>query len=253
MEQVDIGIMLPGAELFNDQNVNPTWKGHVKTHEQIVVAFIKQLPPQKLYIECVCAVLGRYLGLPIPKPLVVKLTNDSFSDIPEGSYALAFGSEDASYPSFRRHAQSEEAMLKLAEFAKTLDVGLFDEWIANWDRNIGNILYDGGNEFSFIDHENAISEEIDFKEEAHANQIVDAIYSLKSEFEKYKINRQVQTSLLPQYQELPFSILSEKTYAGSYLSDEKVLRVINFLESRASLLHELFSKRLKQQQQEMAI
>lgn len=253
MEQVDVGIMLPGAQLFNDQNVNPTWKGHVKTHDNIVVAFVKQLPPQKLYIECVCAILGRYLGLPILKPLVVKLTNDSFSNIPEGNYELAFGSEDANYPSFRRHAHSEEAMLKLKEFAKTLDVALFDEWIANWDRNIGNILYDGGNEFSFIDHENAIGEEIEFKEGAHSNQIVDVIYSVKSEFEKYKVNRQVQTSLIPQYQELPFSILSEKTYAGSYLRDDEVLRVIDFLENRASLLHDLFSKRLKLQQQEMAI
>ncbi len=253
MEQVDIGIMLPGAQIFNDQNVNPTWKGHVKTHNQVVVAFIKQITPQKLYIECVCAILGRSLGLPIPKPLIVKLTADSFPQIPEGQYQLAFGSEDANYPSFRRHAQNEEAIIKLEKFSKTLDIGLFDEWIANWDRNVGNILYDGGNEFSFIDHENAVDPNLKFDESAHSNQIVDVIFSVKSEFDKYKLNREVKTALLPQYNEVPFSIISEKTYAGSYLTDNEVLTVINFLEHRANLLDGLFSKRLKLQQQEMAV
>lgn len=253
MEQVDIGIMLPGAQIFNDQNVNPTWKGHVKTHDQVVAAFVKQITPQKLYIECVCAILGRSLGLPIPKPLIVKLTADSFPNIPVGQYQLAFGSEDTNYPSFRRHAKNQEALLKLEQFSKTIDIGLFDEWIANWDRNIGNILYDGGNEFSFIDHENAIDSNLKFDESAHSNQIVDAIYSVKSEFDKYKLNREVKTTLIPQYNEVPFSIISEKTYAGSYLTDNEVLSVINFLEHRATLLDSLFSKRLKLQQQEMAV
>ncbi|MFC4653541.1 HipA family kinase [Rheinheimera marina] len=253
MEQVEIGLMLPGATLFNDLNINKTWKAHVKTHEQVVVAYVKLLSPRKLYIECLCAVIGRFLGLPIPKPIIVKVSSDYSDDIPSGQFALGYGSEDASYPSFRRHVNNEEAILKLEEFSKTLDIGVFDEWIANWDRNIGNILYDGGTAFSFIDHENAINENLLSEQPANKNQIVDAIYSKKSEFEKYKLLRIVQSTITPPYATLPLSLVSEKTYAGSYLSEEEILQVIDFLENRTNVLEKLFSNRLRLKQQEMAI
>jgi hypothetical protein len=253
MEQVDVGVMLPGAQLFNDLNVNPTWKAHVKTHNNVITAYVKQLSPQKLYIECVCAVLGRYLGLPIPKPIIVKVTSENFPEIPEGNFHLAFGSEDACYPSFRRYAKSNEAMEQLKKFAKTLDIGVFDEWISNWDRNVGNILYDGGNNFSFIDHENAISPLLTPEDSAKNNQIVDVIYAVQSEFEKYRINRDVQSSILPQYKDLPLSILSDKTFASLYLSDKEIIGVITFLDKRVENLSTFFTQRLQLQQQELII
>ncbi|ADE14300.1 conserved hypothetical protein [Nitrosococcus halophilus Nc 4] len=35
--------MLPGAHNFEDLNVNPTWKAHVKTHEEIKIAYVKKV------------------------------------------------------------------------------------------------------------------------------------------------------------------------------------------------------------------
>jgi hypothetical protein len=255
MEQVEIGIMLPGAEKFDDLNVNPTWKAHVKTHDKVTVAFVKQLSLNKLYVECVCATVGRYIGLSIPKPIIVKVTHDSFSSVPPGEFQLAFGSEDAAYPSFRRYINKDEklAMAKLIEFSKTLDIGVFDEWIGNWDRNQGNILYDGGMDFSFIDHENAIDPALKFDESAKANIIIDAIYSGQSEFEKYKENRRAQTSIMPQYEKFPFSLISDKTYATAYLNDEEVLNVISFLEKRVSVLDNLLANRLNFKQKELVL
>ena len=253
MESVEIGLMLPGAMKFSDENVNPTWKAHIRTHSEVLVAYVKKISPRKIYIECVCALLGRLLGLPIPKPLIVKVTSDNFSDIPDDKFVLAFGSQDAGYPSFRRYTRNEEAWDKLREFTLIADIGLFDEWIANWDRNVGNFLYDGGKKFSFIDHENAISPEIKHDEAASSNQVISAIFSIKSEFEKHKLLREVQTSLVPQYRELPLSLLSEKALASNYLSDEEILSVITFLEKRIDFLEKLFSKRLALKQHELAI
>lgn len=253
MEQVEVGLMLPGAIEFRDQNVNPTWKAHVKTYESVVVAYVKRIERRSLYVECVCAVLGRLLGLPIPKPLIVKITNDNFKDIPINEYDLAFGSEDAGYPSFRRFLNNNEAKEKLRSFYKTLDVGVFDEWIANWDRNVGNILYDGGERFSFIDHENAIDPRIRAGEAAKLNQIVTTIYAVQSEFEKYKINRDVQNTIIPQYKALPCSLLSEKTYASSYLNEPEIISVIDFLENRLDNLNNLFEDRLCIRQKKIAL
>ncbi|GAB3112563.1 hypothetical protein G8770_19235 [Aestuariicella hydrocarbonica] len=253
MEQVKIGLMLPGAKSFEDHNVNPTWKAHVKTHESVVVAYVKQVDFQKLYAECVCATIGRSLGLSIPKPIIVKVTHDAFKEIPEGEYALAFGSEDAGYPSFRRYSKSEEALEKLKSYSKTLDVGVFDEWIANWDRNVGNILYDGGEKFSFIDHENALDLSLEESDSAKDNQIIRVIYTLKSEFEKHKLNRDIDIGITPQYKDFPFALISEKTYASSYLPQEQIVKVIEFLEKRSKHIKMLMSRRLGVQQQEMAL
>jgi len=253
MEYVDVGVMLPGAINFNDHNVNPTVKAHVKTHDEVVVAYVKLVSARKLYIECVCALLGRHLGLPIPKPMIVRVSSEDFPDIPAGQYGLAFGSQDAGYPSFRRYVNNHEAYEKLKEFTKTIDVGLFDEWVANWDRNVGNILYDGGKRFFFIDHENAIDPKLGHEDPAEKNQLVDCIYAVKSEFEKYKLNRVIQTEVIPQYVDLPMAVISDKTHAGSYLEEADILSVINFLEMRVNSLGRLFSKRLKLAQQDMAI
>lgn len=253
MESVEIGVMLPGARRFTNENINPTWKAHVKTHTGVLVAYVKRIPPRKIYIECVCALLGRLLDLPIPKPIIVKVTAENFSDIPEDKFALAFGSEDVGYPSFRRYIQNEEAWNKLKEFSKTADIGLFDEWIANWDRNIGNFLYDGSKNFSFIDHENALDPQLKVDEAARDNQILSVIFAVQSEFEKHKLIRNAQASFIPQYGEIPLSLLSEKAHAGSYLTDEEILSVINFLGKRIEHLDMLFSKRLSIKQQKLAI
>ena len=85
------------------------------------------------------------------------------------------------------------------------------------------------------------------------NQIVDVIYAVQSEFEKYRINREVQSSILPQYKDLPLSILSDKTFASSYLTDEEIIGVITFLDKRVENLSTFFTQRLQLQQQELII
>lgn len=254
MDQVDIGTLLPGAIIFNDKNVNLTWKAHVRTHEDTVVAYVKDISPRSLYIECVCAVIGRAIGLPIPKPIIVEARHEALPSIPEGYARLFFGSLDTGYPSFRRYAQSEEAYNKLKSFSKTLDIAVFDEWIANWDRNIGNILYDGGEDFYFIDHENAIGDSIGDHEPARGNEFARVFYAnLLSEFEKYRLSRDVDIKFTPIYKNIPYTLISEKTFASAYLSETEVIKIIDFLKNRANALARLFHMRLEIKQQGLVI
>lgn len=194
------------------------------------------------------------MGLPIPKPIIVKVTAESLlDDMPNGATSLAFGSLDAGYPSFRRHLNNPSSQAVLAEFNKSFDVGVFDEWIANADRNVGNILFDGGKSFFFIDHELSIPESMSFDEAASDNQLIRCLYSLKSEFEKHKLKRDVQLNIAPLYSEIPFALLSEMTYATSYLEESVVIDIINFLNARISLLDKLMSSRLSINQMEMRV
>ncbi|MFT4927514.1 MAG: hypothetical protein ACI8WB_003625 [Phenylobacterium sp.] len=255
MEQVLIGNMLPGGIPFEDENVNPTYKAHVQTDEGVKVAFVKQLDMRALYVECVCAVIGRTLNLPIPAPIIVRITNAAMPTIPANSSILAFGSEDAQHPSFRRfiNRDSEEAMAQLKGFAKTLDVGVFDEWIANWDRNIGNILYDGKDEFYFIDHENAIPEGLNHTEPAAGNEILRCLYSNLSEFEKHSASKKVAVQLMPNYEVIPFPLIAEKTFATAYLDETEILSIITFLSDRITAVNDLFDKRVDIKQVRLAI
>jgi len=255
MKQVDIGIMLPGAQKFNDKNVNVTWKAHIQTHEGTVVGFVKLIEPRKIYVECVCAVIGRAIGLPIPKPLIVRIPHESLPEVPIGENWLAFASQDAEYPSFRRffNQNNQEAINKLLKFNKSVDIAAFDEWIGNWDRNIGNILYDGGDDYSFIDHENAISGDLKPVDLAHKNILLNLFSELLSEFEKYKINRDIQTSITPQYSDIELALISDKTFAGLYLSDKDIVSVIDFLTQRLGCINDLIASRWNFRQQELSV
>lgn len=256
MEQIDIGIMLPGAIKFNDCNVNPTWKAHIQTHDETVVGFVKLIDFRKIYVECVCAVIGRELGLPIPKPILVKVPQESLpSEVSNKPFILAFASQDAEYPSFRRYfnSNSTDALESLINFSKSLDIAVFDEWIGNWDRNIGNILYDGNNEYFFIDHENAIDKSLQPESPAPRNQMLEQLANSLSEFEKYKSNRTSQVDITPTYVGLPFSLISEKTLGGLYLADDEVVGVIKFLEERLNSLKDLITLRWGFKQQELVL
>lgn len=254
MEQIQVGLMLPGSKPFSDNNnINPTYKAHVQTHEEVIQAYVKFVPSREIYVECVCAVIGRLLGLPIPKPLIVKVDHNALNEIPNGSFQLAFGSVDSIYPSLKRRGLNNELIKKLENFKQTLDIGVFDEWIGNPDRHGGNILFDGSDNFTFIDHGLSLSHELSADEAASQNIIVDHFYSAKSEFEKYKANREVQSTISPQYSEIPLSLLSEKTYGTSYLKSEEVLSVVNFLEERSKQIDTLFENRLGLKQQGLAI
>lgn len=253
MDSVKIGVMLPGATIFNDQNVNPTWRSHIRTHEKITVAFVKRIPFRELYIESVCALLGKNLGLPIPQPFIVQITHECFNEIPEGQFELAFGSEDAGYPSFRRYAQSQEAFERLKEFSKTTDIGIFDEWIANYDRNVGNILYDGTDNFSFIDHEHALPLTLKPSEPARDNQILRVIYSIKSDFEKFRLCKSLDENILPQYTSLRLDCLLDKTLANHYMDNKTATDIIYFLQQRIECLNNLVKMRVQLKQQELAL
>ncbi|HHQ4518639.1 TPA: HipA family kinase [Aeromonas veronii] len=254
IEQVKVGTMLPGGKPINDNgNINATFKAHVKTHKEVIVAYVKLIPEREIYIECVCAIIGRALGLPIPLPLIVKVDHDALNSIPLGEYKLAFGSEDSAYPSLKRRGLNDELIDKLSEVKKTLNIGVFDEWIANPDRHGGNILFDGSSDFVFIDHGLSIPKGCKSNHISEKNIIIDSFYKPKSEFEKYKINRDAQSNITPQYSNIPFTLISEKTYGTSYLSDEDVVAVIDFLEERSCMLNTLLEQRLCLQQQELAL
>lgn len=250
LEQVALATMLPGGQQIAESTRNKVWKTHVAlTDGTETVAFVKVVPSRDLFVECVCAALGRQLALPIPRPLIVKPTEEALKSAGLKAGTLAFGSEDAAHPSLHKFVQAE-SMLGLWQSVDSMGVplkaGVFDEWIANGDRNIGNVLFSNENEFWLIDHGEAIPIWLGASDAIPCNHVVDQTVCKEDEHKRRRFLTQVESRTLPKYRFLSFGDLPEIVSGSKYMNEESMKEVIDFLESRTpEVVRDLLEARLK--------
>lgn len=133
------------------KGINGAFRGELRTNDgQAVMAYIKVLPSEReILVECVCAMLGRHVGLPIPEPLLAFVPDQL------GGPALAFASANVGHSSVGEYAVriGDAAVIeRLRAWSYAIPAACFDEWIANCDRHEDNLLHDGKSEFWLIDH-----------------------------------------------------------------------------------------------------
>lgn len=125
----------------------------------------RELTPAGLMCEGIAALLGRDLGLPIPEPFAVEITDQFIHAIEgtpqaplfENSVGLSFGSR-ATYPQFA--PWSAERVMPIPMRAVAADVFAFDAMIQNPDRRHDNpnckvrddelLIYDHDLAFCFL-------------------------------------------------------------------------------------------------------
>lgn len=163
MTEVRLASVLVGAEEFNDGNLNNTFRGPVLTDDgEERLAFIKDLNLVQLCNELVVFCLARNANLPTPdcylglvRPGVLPISNAP--QIHDGCH-LVLVSVDVKIPNMTYRWKGADDLGKRAlvsELAKWNDLGqlyAFDSWVANVDRNTGNLLFGGDNEYWIIDH-----------------------------------------------------------------------------------------------------
>lgn len=133
------------------KGINGAFRGELRTNDgKSVIAYIKVLNSEReTLVECVCAMLGRHVGLPVPEPLLAFVPKEL------GGPALAFASANVGQNSVGEYAVriGDAAVIqRLRAWAHAIPAACFDEWIANCDRHPDNILHDGKSEFWLIDH-----------------------------------------------------------------------------------------------------
>jgi len=219
---------------IDDQNINQVWKAQVRTDEgEVVVAYIKRVEEEELVKEAVCALIARAVGLPCPRPMYVLCPAGTLMD----TQVIAFGSEDAEARSLRRRIGSgaPETVLKiLTQWVKVNDVAAFDEWIANGDRNVGNILFDGS-KFTLIDHGQA------FDSGTPANQVADVVKALGADVALQKMFK--ASSLM---EAKAATITTDKLHdilAKAKATDTFAQPVATLLNDRSSRIEELLRER----------
>lgn len=112
-------------------------------------AFVKVCHSKsQLQAELVGAVIGRALGLSIPEPFLVVIPPESMPPIAINTPLIGFGTAAVDGHSFARLGNFEA----LHEHLKGLDLmAAFDQLMANGDRHLGQMLFDGVKCWS-IDH-----------------------------------------------------------------------------------------------------
>jgi hypothetical protein len=172
MDELLIGTLLPGAVAIHNENINPVWRGNVTLGEYRRQMYVKAVEPRTLAVEVICAILGRSLGLPIPRPALVQVNSGVLPGV--AMPLVFFGSESVDNPDLKQwlRRDSDTALRQLEQWAKLLDAGCFDEWTGNGDRHGGNILYGGGKNFMLIDHSEAIPRGLKAPEPAQQNTLL---------------------------------------------------------------------------------
>lgn len=144
-------LIVKGAKIGN--GITEPCRAVVRTNGADIAVILKELSPPAIAAECFAALLLREWGLNVPEPVLVEMNG-----------ILAFGSVEMIYPSLKQKFQLDlipDALKQqiiahmaniITQWTQTPLAIAIDEVIGNKDRNIGNILWDGGEPY-FIDHE----------------------------------------------------------------------------------------------------
>lgn len=194
MEPVELAILVIEPRRISDLgNASPLWLGKALTDGDDVRLYVKRATPEEILSECLCAVLGEALDLPIAR---VYLVEDPLRYL---GGEILIGSLDAGMRSLRHHVQTGNPIVEhaLGNWPKLQDAALFDEWIANPDRNSGNLLWDAAQEWVLIDHARALGAWPDGAPVPNAqaqvdNQLARLIYELHGDFGLMRARKRIE-------------------------------------------------------------
>lgn len=247
--------LLPGAVRVTEGQDSETWKGTLVDEENgRLNAYVKRQSAPAMLAEIVSALVGRALGLPIPRPFVVLISRSALPQSrhwePEDVAALAFALEDARAVSFKRYVERHalgdaEIFSRLKAWDRLQEMLCLDEWLANTDRHLGNLLFDG--EFWLIDHGRAFNVPRWPREPLHAARLYDSrlsdmLMGTLSEHERYQW-RKVGIAFEQRCARVPAGDTPRQLVA--FVDPELANDAAVFLASRASCLVQLLCQRLR--------
>lgn len=159
---VELVSVLGGLLPFKQGNINQTFKALVQPNgvKRPFASVVKDLPVKELFNEVVSFVVLRALGLPVPTVFlgVVEGEGHKLTKAPVlvNGKRLVYVSQEIPSPSLKMamgwaNGQSEAACVaclkkyvpKIAKWDKLGELYAADTWLANTDRNLGNIIYGG--------------------------------------------------------------------------------------------------------------
>lgn len=163
----------PVERITGQRNMNDVWAGDVlelrgpragATYHCI----FKRLTADRLSVELACAAAGTLLGNDVPRPCLVWADPAQLATgatiPPSAERELMFGSAFITQDAFFEHLAGndhDDTLSKAVwshfcnEAPRAAKGAAFDELVANWDRHMRNLRFDGSR-WWLIDHDNAL-------------------------------------------------------------------------------------------------
>ena len=204
--------------------------------------------------ELVCGCMARALGLPAPEVFVVNvkpgmLRRSTLAN--KDTYTLCVATLDLGGNTFTQLLNDDDdaAVQLLHDWADLSKVAAFDEWTANPDRNMGNLIY-AAQTLHIIDHADAFGgacrgmlSMAELTEQMFANRLAD----LLNVFDAAKRNtmlKEIGEWLAASAEPLDVKILVEQ--AGTWPLDHRSRDqdLVDFLSQRLTVTHKLLCNRL---------
>lgn len=211
-----------------------------------------------LVAELVCGCMARALNLPAPEVFVVrirpgtlprsKLTNAN-------SDTLCVGTRDLGGSSFAQllNTDDDAAVQLLQQWPELNKVATFDEWTANPDRNMGNLIY-VAQTLHIIDHADAFGGSgrdlyplAELTELAFSNKLGDLLNCFAPS-KRDKALRDVHQWIAGTAAQLNLSGVVEYAGTNPWNTPNQDIELVDFLKQRLTVTHSLLCQRLGQPQ-----
>lgn len=230
-------------------NITPLWIGTVQLEDgNEARVWIRQLPGHELMAELFSTAAGRAMGLPIPRPFLI---DDPRGFIGSPHDLPLFGSEDAEHPSLRQRINNigEPAVMDdIMRWPALRPCGCFDDQIANSDRNLGNLLFDGEHDWVLIDQAHALGGPRHWPgnklspAQIVGNQVLDHLLRVSPDLEGKRLPMAASFHA-EKWADLDWSNLIDPETLAMIDPDGLFKDVVSFMESRLPLLPLLMQQR----------
>lgn len=214
-------------------------------------AYIKVLPAERLFAETMSASIGRYFGLPIP---LTALAVARGKDVGRGSgKCIVLASVDTNAVPISRVISFDKVSHLLNKWSHLHAAIVFDELLANTDRNLRNLLIGGDGTLWLIDHEEALAPPSVAASENIRNHLLGMVLGEVSEFERHMASKKLKDGSRPVYSAdfRRHAAASQPQYCQ--VEPGHVNRVVEFLESRVHHMSKLMDGALGFKQNNLAV
>ena len=223
------------------------WRCTVQVADKLADAYVKVVPKHQIVREVLCALIAQAVGLPVLHPGVVMLDGAAFAT----AERYAFGTLAADHRQLQGIRDDAVLRSQLSRWRHLTLAIAFDEWIANGDRTVDNLLFRGASDFVLIDHGEAIPSEM-AADGAAINHLARLAYADVNRDEEQVAVHRVQQAAVG-FANVDLKAIETASLAGNWDPDGMLSECCRFLNDRLTYLDDLIARALGVPQQTLPL